>query len=235
MSWRWPGQTLPKYFSVGFNDADPVLNNRLHEDQVSLQFLNPNQEALIAIEKTETQGDLYDMVLYGDQAVSFPRPFVFSLMPMEGHPNADAAKASLAICLYDNAGESFLPGEDMPPARSRGTWCCPGRRCSSSIRTQDMRYRKLCSGKTRDPQMMGCKGTLAAGTGLRCGRRPSSPRLPRLRRFAGLGQSQKHQRPLIVAATKFDSWKHLLAGTNVAGRPRRQPGGQPLRGQPRRR
>ena len=39
-----------------------------------MQFLNPDQDALVAIEKTETQGDLYDTVLYADQAVSYPRP-----------------------------------------------------------------------------------------------------------------------------------------------------------------
>ena len=85
MTWRLRN-VLPKYFAVGFNDADPALNHRLHEYE-SLQFLNPNQDALVAIEKTEAQGDLYDMVLFGDQAVSYPRPFVFSLMPLEGHPN----------------------------------------------------------------------------------------------------------------------------------------------------
>ena len=111
MTWRLRS-VLPKYFAVGFNDADPALNHRLHEYE-SMQFLNPNQDALVAIEKTETQGDLYDMVLFGDQAVSYPRPFVFSLLPMEGHPNLQAsAKVARTICVYDNAGESFLPGED---------------------------------------------------------------------------------------------------------------------------
>ena len=111
MTWRLRS-VLPKFFAVGFNDADPALNHRLHEYE-SLQFLNPNQEALVAIEKTEAQGDLYDMVLFGDQSVSYPRPFMFSLLPLEGHPNLrSAAKAAHSICIYDNAGESFLPGED---------------------------------------------------------------------------------------------------------------------------
>ena len=111
MTWRLRN-VLPKYFAVGFNDADPALNHRLQEYE-SLQFLNPNQEALVTIEKTEVQGDLYDMVLFGDQAISYPRPFVFSLLPLEGHPNLhSSAKVARSICVYDNAGESFLPGED---------------------------------------------------------------------------------------------------------------------------
>ena len=84
MTWRLR-QVLPKQLLVAFNDA-PSANHRLHEYE-SLQFLNPNQDALVALEKTETQGDLYDTVLFGDQAVSYPRPFAFSLLPSEGHPN----------------------------------------------------------------------------------------------------------------------------------------------------
>ena len=92
--------------------AIPRLNHRLQEYE-SLQFLNPNQEALVTIEKTEVQGEGYDTVLFGDQAVSYPRPFVFSLVPLEGHPNLHCpAKVARSICVYDNAGESFLPGED---------------------------------------------------------------------------------------------------------------------------
>ena len=45
----------------------------------------------------------------------------------------------------------------------------------------------------------------------------------RVRRYAGLAQSQKHDRPLIVVVTKFDSWKHLLGSAHLAGRPRRRP------------
>jgi hypothetical protein len=37
----------------------------------------------------------------------------------------------------------------------------------------------------------------------------------RVRRYAGLQQSQKHDRPLIVVVTKFDTWRHLLAGATL--------------------
>lgn len=212
MSWRLR-QTLPKHFAVGFNDADPALNNRLQEYE-SLQFLNPNQEALVAIEKTETQGDLYDMVLFGDQAVSYPRPFIFSMMPLQGHPNHDAGKAARAICLYDNAGESFLPGEDS--ATNPVTRHLALSRVLMFLfdPTQDMRYRRLCSGKTADPQMMERTERLQRERAVRQ-EAILSEAAARVRRYAGLGQSQKHQRPLIVVVTKFDSWKHLLAGATL--------------------
>ena len=89
MTWRLR-KVLPKRFSLSFGDADPVLNHRLQEYE-SLQFLNPKQDELVAIAKTEVQGDPYDTVLFGDQRVSYPRPFVFSVAPLEGHPNYGAA------------------------------------------------------------------------------------------------------------------------------------------------
>jgi hypothetical protein len=169
----------------------------------------------VAIEKTEVQGDLYDMVLYGDQAVSYPRPFVFSLLPMHGHPNlVSADKAARTICLYDNAGESFLPGEDS--ATSPVTRHLALSRILMFLfdPTQDMRYRRLCGGKTADPQMMERAERLQRERAVRQ-ETILSEAAQRVRRYAGLAQSQKHDRPLIVVVTKFDSWKHLLAGATL--------------------
>jgi hypothetical protein len=77
-----------------------------------------------------------------------------------------------------------------------------------------MRYRRLCSGKTADPQMMERKERLQRERAVRQ-EAVLSEAAARVRRYAGLGQSQKHQRPLIVVVTKFDSWKHLLAGATL--------------------
>lgn len=213
MTWRLR-RVLPKYFAVGFNDADPALNHRLHEYE-SLQFLNPDQEALVAIEKTETQGDLYDMVLFGDQAVSYPRPFMFSLLPLEGHPNLrSCAKVARSICVYDNAGESFLPGEDASTSPVTRHLALSRVLMFLFDPTQDMRYRRLCSGKTADPQMMERAERLQRERAVRQ-ETILSEAAQRVRRYAGLTQSQKHDRPLIVVVTKFDSWKHLLAGATL--------------------
>ena len=35
------------------------------------------------IRKTELQGELYDTVAYGQQTVSYPRPFLFTMQPQE--------------------------------------------------------------------------------------------------------------------------------------------------------
>src|SRR5262249_38231646 len=105
-------QTLPRSFALGFGDADPASNRSLNEYEERL-FLNENHDRLVALDKTALEGDLYNTVLFNGQAVSYPRPFIFSLRPLDEHPNRQAvSKLSRAVCLYDNAGEHFLPGQD---------------------------------------------------------------------------------------------------------------------------
>jgi hypothetical protein len=208
MTWRLR-KVLPQRFSVSFSDADPGLNHRLQEYE-SLQFLNPNEEDLVAIEKTEVQGDPYDTVLFGDQRISYPRPFVFSVAPLEAHPNGKAAAAAARVlCVYDNAGESFLPGAD--------TAASPVTRHLAQSRvlmflfdpTQDMRYRRMCRGTTDDPQMLERSERLERERPVRQ-ETILAEAAQRVRRFAGLAQNEKHQRPLIVVVTKFDAWSALM-------------------------
>lgn len=207
MTWRLR-QLFPKYFCLGFADADPISNHRLQEYE-GLQFLNPNQNALVAIEKTETHGDLYDTVLYGDQAVHYPRPFLFTLSPLRGHPHFGNPGKGRAICVYDNAGESFLPGED--------TASSPVTRHLAQSRvlfflfdpTQDPRFREACHGKSRDPQMTPRTERLTREKPIRQ-ETILHEAAQRVRRYAGLAQTARHSRPLIVVVTKQDSWQALL-------------------------
>ena len=113
------------------------------------------------------------------------------------------------LCVYDNAGESFLPGAD--------TAASPVTRHLALSRvlmflfdpTQDMRFRKLCSGKTNDLQMLERSERLDRERPVRQ-ETILAEAGQRVRCFAGLGQSQRHPRPLIVAVTKFDAWSALL-------------------------
>lgn len=209
-------QVLPQ-FGLAFNDADPTANRTLHEYE-ELQFLNPDRDALVAIRKTELQGDLYDTVLYGEQAVSYPRPFLFSVRPLDSHPHrADAAELSRAMCLYDNAGEHFLPGADTASspvtrhlARSHVLFYL-------FDPTQDPRFRQACEGQTDDPQMRDRARTIRQELVLQ-------EAADRVRRYAGLAQNARHARPLVVIVTKFDAWRSLLKldqlDTAAAIRPR---------------
>lgn len=198
-------KVLPLIFKTGFADADPVMNQQLNQYEESV-FASSTADKLVPladlIRKTEEQGDLYDTVSFGNQVVSYPRPFLFTIQPQPGHRNVtNAAKLSRTICLYDNAGESFQPGKDSAAA--------PVTRHMAQSRvlyfvfdpTQDARFQKLISQEGSSPvptiRTMRQEPILQEA-------------IARVRRFAGLKQSEKHNRPLVVILTKFDLWYRLL-------------------------
>lgn len=199
---------LPLHFALSFVDADTISNRSLNEYEESL-FLNPHADDLVPlanlIRKTEIGGnDLYDTVTYGNQQVSYPRPFLFTLQPQEHHPNyAAAPSVASVLCLYDNAGEHFRAGEDSTST--------PVTRHLTQARlllflfdpTQDFRFRQLC----RKPD-----GLSPGRNGSRSSRQEAVlvEATDRVRRALGLPQNVKHKRPLIVIVTKYDAWDHLL-------------------------
>lgn len=208
MSWRMR-QSLPSHFNVAMNDADAEANARLHEYE-ELQFLNPNPEELVAIEKTQEQGDLYDAVNMGDHSITLPRPFMFTLQPLSKHPRYQAAKqVSRVMCLYDNAGESFLPGQDTSSAPVTRHLALS--RCLFFLfdPTQDPRFRRACQGLTEDPQMVHRSQRLEREATVRQDTILLEA-INRVRRHAGLREDDLHQRPLTIVVTKWDSWKELI-------------------------
>jgi len=214
MSWQLR-QTLPQHFKVTFTDADPASNRILNECEESL-FLHPDEASLVPlgslIRKTELQGELYDTVAYGQQTVSYPRPFLFTMQPREGHPGGEKADQARMLCLYDNAGEHFQPGQD--------TTSSPVTRHLAQSRailflfdpTQDRRFRAACRG-----------GNLSDGSAQHAARLSRQETIlneaaVRIRRHAGLSQGAKFDRPIIVVITKLDEWSHLL-GPDDHGEP----------------
>jgi len=208
MTWKLR-QTLPRRFAVSLNDADPSTNARLHQYE-ELQFLNPDPDRPVAIAKTEEQGDLYDTVNMGDHSISLPRPFMFNLQPLVRHPLYKRAKdVSRVMCLYDNAGESFLPGADKATnpvtrhlALSKCLFFCYDP-------TQDPRFRRACEGKSDDPQMAVRSERLDREVSVRQDTILLEA-IQRVRRHAGLREDELHQRPLVIVVTKWDSWRKLL-------------------------
>lgn len=208
MTWKLR-QTLPRYFHVTMNDADAQANARLHQYEEQ-QFLNPDPDQLVSLAKTETQGDLYDQVNMGDHSITLPRPFMFTLQPGVRHPNHRNSKnVSRVACLYDNAGESFLPGADSvssPVTRHLALSACLFF-CFDP--TQDPRFRRACEGKSDDPQMASRAARLQREATVRQDTILLEA-IQRVRRHAGLREDQLHQRPLVIVVTKWDSWKNLL-------------------------
>jgi hypothetical protein len=144
----------------------------------------------------------------GDRRVNLPRPFLFTISPGEGHPNEDKkATLSRVLCLYDNAGESFMPGasETTGPvtghlARSEALLFC-------FDPTQDPRFRAECEGMSDDPQMTG-----VGHAKVKTSRQDSIllEAINRVRQKAGMREDEKIGATLVVLVTKWDAWKQLL-------------------------
>ena len=201
MTWQ-ARRRMPEQFAVIFNDADTVSNRILNEYE-ELLFLQPDASRVVAIRKTEVHGVvLYDQIRLGEQIVSLPRPFLFSFKPAPGHPNfGQATKVSRVLCMYDNAGEAFDPGEDSSTS--------PVTQHLSKSRvlmflfdpTQDARIRAKCREFSSDPQLDG-----------RARRQETIllEMVSRIRRYVGLASQQRYDRPLIVIVPKADVWGRII-------------------------
>ena len=68
---------------------------------------DPSQ--LTALQKTQEQGSLYNVVRLDNVDVQLPKPFIFTLRPTEANPDIAKLGSRLQrnVVLYDNAGESF--------------------------------------------------------------------------------------------------------------------------------
>jgi hypothetical protein len=207
MTWQLR-KLLPVEFAVSFTDPDPSANRVLNECEESL-FLNPREADVLPlgnlIRKTELQGELYDVVSFGQQMVSYPRPFVFTLHPQAGHPCGEKSDGlARMLCLYDNAGEHFQPGQDT--TSSPVTHHLAQSRAILFLfdPTQDKRFRSAC----RSSQVIGAALTRDS----RLSRQETilNEAAARIRRLIGLSHRAKFERPVIVVLSKFDEWSHLL-------------------------
>ena len=129
MTWQLRA-LLPPAFGIAFTDADPAANRVLNECEESL-FLNPRDSEVLPlgslIRKTELQGELYDTVAFGQQLVSYPRPFLFVIQPQAGHPSGGTIgrPCSHALplrqrgrALSTGPGHNGQPGDTSPGALS---------------------------------------------------------------------------------------------------------------------
>jgi hypothetical protein len=208
------GRLLPQKFALEWADTDPLVNLKLREYEESL-FLNHQADELVylagLIRKTERQGDLYDTVSFGNQQASFPRPFLYNLRPTGNHPKHEAARSlSRVVCLYDNAGEDFLPGSDSTATPTTRHLAQAFLFLFLFDPLQDLRFHQLC--RTRKLSLP----TPEILYGSRLNRVSSRQEIilteaaNRVRRSLGLGQTEKHKRPLVIVVTKYDVWRGLL-------------------------
>ncbi len=208
MTWEMR-RILAERFSIAFNDADPDFNRALNEYEEML-FLPPDQNSLVTIRKTELEGELYRQITIGQQTVTLPRPFLFTMRYGEQADPSLAGRVRL-LCMYDNAGEHFQPGMD--------TTAAPGTQHLARSRvlmfvfdpTQHPRLREQCRQVSDDPQLQGTLPTSRQETIL-------LEAVARIRRHIGIDSHSKHDKPLLVLLSKADIWGKL-AGIDVNEEP----------------
>ena len=203
MTWRLRELLRNRYF-LGIEDADPEANEVLgkYED---LLFLNDDMDSLVRLGKTELEGELYQRVRFGENEKTFPKPFVFAVRPLENHPcYKDRRKVSRTLCLYDNAGEHFLPGADLSTQPGTQHLALSEALLFLFDPTQHPRMRAKCSEVSDDPQLHGryVKSYRQDYILLEAAKR--------IRDYSGLPQTEKYAKPLIVLVAKYDIWKPLL-------------------------
>ena len=210
-------QTLSEYFHLAFIDADPEANLVLSGYEETL-FLNPQRDQPVALPKTEREGDLYQSVRYGEEhQVWYPRPFVFAIQPQDSHPyHQHASRLSRALCLYDNAGEHFMPGGEGRDSHATRHLAHSEALLFLFDPTQHPRFREACEDSSADPQIHEKKWTHPQHQVL-------AEAASRIRATAGLSHREKLDRPLVVVVTKHDAWCSLtgnrLIPTEAAIRP----------------
>lgn len=195
---------FPQSFQISFADSDPVCNEILNAYE-ELQFFNPERGKLVKLPKTEEAGHLYHYVNMGDFTVTYPKPFFFSLRPSDSHPSAGefTRAVSRVLVIYDNAGESFLPGRDSATNQVARHIAESQALLYLYDPTQDPRFRADCAQVSEDPQVH--TSTVTARQELIFHEVAS-----RLRKHASLDQHAKCDRPIIVTVTKYDVWAPLL-------------------------
>ncbi|MDR1270944.1 MAG: hypothetical protein LBK82_15625 [Planctomycetaceae bacterium] len=203
-------KTMTRDFCMNFTDADPTLNKRIRDYEMK-QFMGGDApDVPVAIEKTDIQGDIYNNTFIDGHLTSLAQPFSFTISPLPSYPFPQhASNVTQAVCMYDNAGESFLPGADnvsQPVTRHLAT--------SDAILflfdpTQDLRFKNTCREIVNDPQM-----NPALGGDVRRSKVNQSSVLTemitRIRTHSHTPPHEKIKTPIIIVLTKYDAWHQLV-------------------------
>ena len=197
---------LLRDFGYSFGDAHPQFNKVVNSYEEAL-FLNPKREKWLPagelIPKTQFTGNLlFNEVSLDGKQTRLPQPFLFEYRV----PDRVRQTRTRLMCLYDNAGESFLAGSEDASALETT------RHLSHSSALffvfdplQDPRFtdalEKVDPGAARrglpNPVLHRQETIL---------REASS----RIRRFLGIKSDNKHKSPLVVIVGKYDAWWKLL-------------------------
>jgi hypothetical protein len=207
----WEIRKRLRQFHVNFADADPVANQIISRYEQKL-FLNERPDQFVALPKTEQEGELYQLVNYGDRQELYARPFVFSLRPTAEHiamrRGNDMRLTSRALCLYDNAGEHFQPSLESELSPATDHLALSEALLYVFDPLQHPRFRDRCRAFSTDPQL---------GDEFRCYRQDEVllEAAKRIRQKANLPQHERFRKPLVVIVNKHDAWGQLLPDVDL--------------------
>lgn len=195
--------TLSRNFAISFTDTDAV-NNQILNDFEETIFLSAEAEELVALRKTELQGELYNQVLLDNMLINLPKPFMFTVTPAEHHPRYEQVRDSMSrtLVLYDNAGEHFEPGMDSVDNPTTQHLLHSDTIFFLFDPTKDVRFRKRLHGSS-DPQM-------AARARIQRQEIILTEMINRIKKYSGMRSGRKTAKTMIVLVSKFDVWKQLL-------------------------
>jgi len=202
MTWELRN-ALSKNFAVSFTDTD-AINNQILNDFEETIFLNSDSDELVALRKTELQGELYNQVLMDSMLVNLPKPFMFSITPSEHHPAYEEVreKMSRTLVLYDNAGEHFEPGMDSVVNPTTQHLLHSDAIFFLFDPTKDVRFRRLI--ESDDPQ-------LAKGSRVQRQEIILTEMINRIKKYSGMRAGVKTAKTLVIVVSKSDVWRELLA------------------------
>lgn len=189
-------------YRLTIDDADAEANAIVHEYEKSL-FDQPTPESRVTLLKTDLVGDWYQTVTFGTRSKTLPKPFVYRIDPLRGHPAYERALAKAqALCIYDNAGESFEPGRETEDS--------PVTRHMASARglifvfdpTQETTFRGACRARSNDPQWADDRRSRQQTL--------FSEAMARVLRFRAQQPTDRVDTPLVVILPKYDAWSFLL-------------------------
>lgn len=188
-------KTLPNHFEFNLADVDSSFNMVVNNYE-KLLFMNNHPDELVALPKTELQGGGFtNQITMNGFPVDLPKPFVFAMTPMQGHPGYEKDRKNLQrnIILYDNAGEHFQPGQESVNNMATNHLAFSDGIIFIYDPLRDARMQKFCNEK--DPQyQLESTNQLALFYEM----------ATRIRKFSNLSASEKYNQPLIVAVAKFD-------------------------------
>lgn len=193
---------MPKDFAISFTDTDAISNQILNEFEETL-FLPSDDEDLVALRKTELQGELYNQVMINGMMINLPKPFMFSLNPTEHHPNHESIRKILSrtLVLYDNAGEHFEPGMDSVDNPTTQHLLQTDTIFYLYDPTKDIRFRNRLVGD--DPQIVRGARTQRQEVIL-------TEMVNRVKKYSGLRTGTKSDKTLMILVSKADLWQGLL-------------------------